>query len=51
MESNERDMVIDLLRGIEVDLGWAISYRLQRFVAVWSLSTRLFQIYYHAHKV
>jgi hypothetical protein len=34
-ELKERDMVIDLLRGIEEDLGWSTGYRVQKLVAEW----------------
>ncbi|OAL47739.1 hypothetical protein IQ07DRAFT_126963 [Pyrenochaeta sp. DS3sAY3a] len=37
VEVKERDMVVDLLRGIEEDLGWATDYRVQRLNAEWKV--------------
>ncbi|KAF2020493.1 hypothetical protein BU24DRAFT_445705 [Aaosphaeria arxii CBS 175.79] len=36
----ERDMVVNLLRGIEEDLGWATGYRIQKLIAQWEASPR-----------
>jgi hypothetical protein len=34
-ETRERRIVLDLLRGIEVDLGWATEYRVQNLLKKW----------------
>jgi hypothetical protein len=37
-ELEERDMVLDLLKAIEQDLGWATNYRAQELIGQWSYS-------------
>lgn len=32
---SERQAILELLRGIEVDLGWATEYRVQQLLKVW----------------
>lgn len=34
-ETGERKVVVDLLRGVEMDLGWATEYRVQQLLQEW----------------
>lgn len=38
-ETRERRVVLDLLRGIEEDLGWATDYRVQKLLKEWGWTT------------
>ena len=38
-EDSERRILLDLLRGIESDLGWATDYRVQRLIREWGWSS------------
>lgn len=38
-EMSERKVVIDLLRGIEKDLGWATEYRVRQLLEQWGWET------------
>lgn len=39
-QSHERHLILELLRGIETDLGWATEYRVQQLLKDWGVESR-----------